>query len=333
MKLPFITKCLIDVAPQIDAHVIPEPEYGFVGQILFKNGQQSLFKGSFFGLNSNGASKISSDKGYSYYFLKKMGFSIPKTQTFFSEALNEKLTTKRGIKEGYAYAQSLGFPVIVKPNDESWGRDVAKVYNKKDFFQFANTILAYSRVFLVQEFCTGRDYRIVVLDDKVYCTYERIPLAITGDGHSTIDTLLQTKQEALKESGRLSFINTADPRMLNKLLQKDLTLDSILADKEKITLLDNANLSNGGMAIDWSNRIHPSYQNLAINITKAMGLRLCGVDVITTDISKPANNYHVIEINSAPGLHNYASLGASQLQTTKKLYLDILKILEKEINK
>ena len=127
MKLPFITQCLVEMAPKIGAQVIPEPEYGFVGQILFKNGQQSLFKGSFFGLNSNGASKISSDKGYSYYFLKKMGFSIPKTQTFFSEALNEKLTIKRGIEKGYEYAQSLGFPVIVKPNDESWGRDVATV--------------------------------------------------------------------------------------------------------------------------------------------------------------------------------------------------------------
>ena len=212
-KLPFITQCLIDVAPKIGAQVIPEPEYGFVGQILFKNGNQSLFKGSFFGLNSNGASKISSDKGYSYYFLKKMGFSIPETQTFFSTALNEKLTIKRGINEGSEYAQSLGLPVIVKPNDESWGRDVAKVHNKADFFQFANTILAYSRVCLVQEFCVGKDYRIVVLDDKVHCAYERILLAIIGDGQSTIDALLVAKQMELKESGRMSFINTTNNKI------------------------------------------------------------------------------------------------------------------------
>lgn len=330
MKLPFITQCLLDVAPQIGAQIIPEPEYGFVGQILFKNGSQSLFKGSFFSLNTNGASKISSDKGYSYYFLKKMGFSIPETQTFFSEALNEKLTIKRGAEEGYLYAQSLGFPVIVKPNDESWGRDVAKVYNKADFFQFANTILAYSRVFLVQEFCVGKDYRIVVLDDKVYCAYERIPLTIIGDGQSTIQTLLQVKQLEFSKNGRLSIIDIADPRMLNKLEKKCLTLHSVLQNEKKITLLDNANLSNGGMAIDWSDSIHPSYKTLAINITKAMGLRLCGVDIITADISQPVDNYHIIEINSAPGLHNYASLGAVQLKITKAIYLDILRILEQE---
>jgi len=329
MKLPFITKCLLEMAPKIGAQVIPEPEYGFVGQILFKNGKHSLFKGSFFGLNTNGASKISSDKGYSYYFLKKMGFSIPETQTFFSEALNEKLTIKRGITEGFDYAQSLGFPVIVKPNDESWGRDVAKVHNKADFHQFANTILAYSRVFLVQEFCVGKDYRIVVLDDKVHCAYERIPLTIIGDGQSTIEALLAAKKIALGQNGRMSVINISDPRMINKLQKKGLTIHSILRDKEKITLLDNANLSNGGMAIDWSHKIHPSYKALAINITKAMGLRLCGVDIITADISQPVDKYHVIEINSAPGLNNYAALGEQQLTKTKELYLDILKILER----
>ncbi len=330
MKLPFITQCLIEVAPQIGAQVIPEPEYGFVGQIIFKNGEQSLFKGSFFGLNSNGASKISSDKGYSYYFLKKMGFSIPETETFFSAALNEKLTIKRGIEEGYLYAKSLGLPVIIKPNEESWGRDVVKVHNKRDFFKFAKTILAYSRVFLVQAFCVGKDYRIVVLADKVYCAYERMPLSIVGDGKATIEALLLEKQAAFDKAGRLSIIDLADPRMLNKLKRKGLTLTSILPKAKKITLLDNANLSNGGMAIDWSDKIHPSYKKLAINITKAMGLRLCGVDIITADISKPVDQYHIIEINSAPGLHNYAAMGEAQLATTKELYLDILKILEQE---
>ncbi|MFK7982646.1 MAG: cyanophycin synthetase [Saprospiraceae bacterium] len=329
MKLPFVTKCLFEVAPQIGAQVIPEPEYGFVGQILFKNGKQSLFKNSFFSLNTNGATTISNDKGYSYYFLKKMGFVIPKTQTFFNTDLNEKLTIKRGIDEGYEYAKTLGFPVIVKPNDGSWGRGVAKVHNKADFFQFANTILSYSEILLVQEFCLGKDYRIVVLDDKVHCAYERIPLSITGDGESTLNTLLQTKQITLQDSRRLSFINLSDPRMLNKLQKKGLTLDSILPDKERISLLDNANLSNGGMAIDWSDKIHPSYKILAINITKAMGLRLCGVDIMTADITQPVDKYHVIEINSAPGLHNYAALGEQQLETTKRLYLDILRILER----
>ena len=329
MKRPFVTQCLIEVAPKIGAQVIPEPEYGFVGQIIFKNGQQSLFKNSFFELNFNSPSKISSDKGYSYYFLKRMGFSVPETKTFFSTALNEKLTVKRGLEAGYLYAQSLGLPVIIKPNEESWGRDVVKVYNKRAFFKFAKTILAYSRVFLVQEFCVGKDYRIVVLDDKVYCAYERIPLSVIGNGKATIKALLLEKQATLDKADRLSQIDLADPRMVNKLKRKGLTLASILPKEKKITLLDNANLSNGGMGIDWSDKIHPSYKKLAINITKAMGLRLCGVDIITADISKSVDEYHIIEINSAPGLHNYAAMGEQQMATTKGLYLDILKILEK----
>ena len=94
-------------------------------------------------------------------------------------------------------------------------------------------------------------------------------------------------------------------------------------------ILDNANLSTGGMSYDFTTKIHTDYANLAINITKDMELRLCGVDILTSDISKPISDYIIIEINSAPGLDNYASLGEEQVQIVDNLYLKILQSLEK----
>ena len=60
-----------------------------------------------------------------------------------------------------------------------------------------------------------------------------------------------------------------------------------------------------------------------------MGLRLCGVDIITKDITASANNYIILEINGAPGLDNYASIGAAQADTVDGLYLKVLKALER----
>lgn len=111
---------------------------------------------------------------------------------------------------------------------------------------------------------------------------------------------------------RDTVINCEDARIRQNLKRNKLTTDSVLPEGRILQLLDNANLSTGGTSIDLTNVVHLDYATLAINITSDMGLRLCGVDIITEDICKPLSEYVVIEINSAPGLDNYASIELSR---------------------
>src|SRR5207253_6464045 len=104
---------------------------------------------------------------------------------------------------------------------------------------------------------------------------------------------------------------------------------SVLEDGECIYLLDNANLSTGGDAVDVTADLHPEFRELAIRITRDMGLRLCGVDIITPDARLPVNQYVLLEINGAPGLDNYASIGELQAEIVDGLYLKILQALER----
>jgi D-alanine-D-alanine ligase-like ATP-grasp enzyme len=61
-----------------------------------------------------------------------------------------------------------------------------------------------------------------------------------------------------------------------------------------------------------------------------MGLRLCGVDLmIQEDISVKTDAYFILEINAAPGLDHYAKIGDAQKQIVEKLYLEVLKHLER----
>jgi D-alanine-D-alanine ligase-like ATP-grasp enzyme len=329
IKNSFVSEIICRVAPRIGATVLMEPEYGFVGEITFKNGKKVLFRDRNFNINPLASSEIARDKGYADFFLQLYGYKTIEGQTFFSESRNERIKIKRTIHDGFDYAKTLGFPVILKPNNLSQGTLVTKVHTKKEYYAAATKILKRTPVMLVQKFYEGFDYRIVVLDKEVISAYQRIPLFVVGDGKANIRTLLLRKQRAFKRTGRDTEIEVDDFRISGKLQRLKLKLTSVPNRGEKIFLLDNANLSTGGDAVDVTEEIHQDYKRLAVRITRDMGLRMCGVDIITSDdIRKKLKSYVIIEINSAPGLDNYASIGNKQKLRVDQLYLKVLKALE-----
>jgi D-alanine-D-alanine ligase-like ATP-grasp enzyme len=328
-KKTFVSEIIQRIAPRIGAKVIIEPEYGYVGQITFKSGKKVLFRDRNFNINPLGSSEIARDKNYSNYFLKYFGYSVTLEQSFFNEKMNQRITPRRNIDDGYKYARKIGFPVIVKPNNLSQGALVTKVFNKKEYYSSAKVILSRVPVMLVQKYYEGKDYRIVVLDDEVISAYQRIPLFVIGDGKTSIKNLVTKKQKYFKSIGRDTSIDISDFRIANTLKRNGYDWQTKLKKNQKLYLLDNANLSSGGDAIDVTNIIHPDFKNLAISITKDMCLRMCGVDLmITNDISQPLESYVILEINSAPGLDNYASIGKKQKRIVDELYLKVLKALE-----
>ncbi len=323
---------LMRIAPQIGASVIVEPEWGLVGQITFKDGRRSYFRYNTLDLNPVGASDIAKDKSFANFFMESMGYPTIPGKTFFSKDWSEKIgVSGRGIDAAYEYAKELSFPVIVKPNSGSQGGGVALVHNKKQFYRAMRVVFKQDRIAIVQEPVKGKDYRLVVLDDKVISAYERRPLSVVGDGRSTIWQLLEAKQHEFIRLKRDTRIKFDDPRMKDKLARQGMALDSQPPQGVRIQLLDNANLSAGGESVDVTNDLHPDFIRTAVSLTKDMGLRLCGVDVMTEgDISKPPEKYHILEINAAPGLDHYARSGEEQQKLVDQLYLQVLQSIEKQ---
>ena len=98
----------------------------------------------------------------------------------------------------------------------------------------------------------------------------------------------------------------------------------------RIYLLDNANLSSGGDAYDVTKPIHPEFKKIAVKLTRDMGLRLCGVDLMVAgDIRHEPKKYWVLEVNAAPGLDHYVKTGPAQQKIVENLYLKVLKSLAK----
>lgn len=332
MRYPFASKLIQEIAPAMGIIVELEPEYEFAGELTFPNGKRHLFRNTNFNINPAGSTEIAKDKAYTNYFLLKHGFNVPKGKTFFSEKININLSKKgrRTVEDAIAYAESIGLPVFVKPNNLSQGAYVTKVHKSSDIPDIAEKIFSRADVLLVEETCLGKDYRVVVLGDKIISAYERIPLAVCGNGTNTIDELLLIAQQNLELLGRPnSEIQPLDPRIDLRLSQLGLNRASILSKNQRVLLLDNANLSTGGTSVDVTGSIHKSFADLSVSATKTLGLRFAGVDIICEGIESDATKqkWNIIEVNAAPGLDNYSSMGNEQAEIVKNLYRQILEYL------
>lgn len=324
-----LRQILQKIAPKIGAKVVMEPKWNIVGQIVFKNNRKRYFKYSSLDLNPLGASDVAKDKDYANFFMKTMGYPTIIGKTFFSKDWAKVIGSRQNIDAAYQYALKLKFPVIVKPNSGSQGFGVALVHNKREFYRAMRFIFKRDRIALVQQPVSGKDYRIVVLDNKVISAYERIPLNIIGDGKLTIQELLGEKQRQFVASSRDTMIKINDYRIANKLKRQNFNVKSIPAKGERIYLLDNANLSTGGDAVDVTANMHPEFKRIAVKLTKDMGLRLCGVDLmIQGSVSEKPVKYWVLEINAAPGLDHYVKTGQAQRNIVEDMYLKILKSME-----
>ncbi|MBU2613231.1 cyanophycin synthetase [Patescibacteria group bacterium] len=329
-------RILKKIAPRIGAQVLLESEWGVVGRITFKNGRHSYFRYNTLDLNPTGSSEIAKDKDFADFFMRKLGYpTVPDSRTFFSKDWARAIgMPNRGIEAAYRYARKIGFPVIVKPNGCSQGVGVSLVYDKRELFAGIRSIFRHDRVALVQRPVSGVDYRLVVLDGEVISAYSRMPLNVVGDGSSTIGRLFELKRRRFAVDKRGMKITKDDPRIRRKLAHQGLSFRSVPKTGEQVFLLDNANLSSGGDAVDVTVRVHPAFRRLAVRLTRDMGLQLCGVDLMVEGgIDQVPEAYHILEINNAPGLDHYVTIGKEQMKIVEGLYLKVLKHMERRSNR
>lgn len=322
------TRIIQRIAEKVGAVVDFEPEFGHVGSITFpEGGYPVFFKGTHININRLASVEIANDKAYASFFLRKFGYRTPQEQTFFSDDQCRRINNTRNTEEACRYASELGYPVIVKPNDQSLGRLVAKAHSDDELRTMATKIFELTNVMLVQKLVTGSNYRIVALDDEIICAYQCFPLCVIGDGRSSIQQLLEAKQTEFKRQQRDTAIDLNDFRIAANLGRKGLEWSSVPSEGQRVPLLDNSNLSTGGEAKDVTSDIHPDYRVLATEVTGKMGLRFCGVDIMTSDLTQPLDpNYHIIEINATPGMDHYALSGHANLD---ELYLKVLQAASK----
>jgi D-alanine-D-alanine ligase-like ATP-grasp enzyme len=326
---PFMPAIFKRLARRLKATVFFEPEYQIVGRIRFANGRQSYFWHNRFNLNPVSSARLANDKGYTSFFLQADGIPIPRWRTFFDEERCETLRTSRNLAAAARFAAKLGWPVYVKPCRGSQGAGVERVANSRELAAAAHRIFRKTHTLLMQEACPGRDYRLVVLDGEIISGYERVPLAIVGDGRSTVMQLMRERQRGFRTTGRDTEIDFGDHRWRANLTRLRLKPTSVLTRGRSISLLEVANLSCGGEAIDVTEKVHPFFAKVAARAAASLDLRFAGIDIIAPDITRQTAPYFVLEVNSAPGLDHYAGQGEAHERHIDDLYLRVLRAIER----
>ncbi|MFA6520042.1 MAG: cyanophycin synthetase [Candidatus Paceibacterota bacterium] len=332
--VPYLTELVTKLAPKVGARAMVEPEWGIAAQIIYKNGVVRSLRMYSLDLNHIASSDIARDKDYAKFFMKKRGYPVAPGVTIFKDDWAKVVKSNRNISYAKKYAKKLGYPVIIKPNSKSQGSGVCLASSATELKNGLLEIFKGERVALLEKYLPGRDYRVVVLDGEIISAYERVALSVTGDGKRSILAILKQKQRDFISSGRDTKINFNDRRIKIKLQSQGCSFNTVLPKGQKIFLLDNANLSTGGDAVDVTHSLHTSFKKIAMSLTKDMGLRIAGVDIMVTkgDITKNSKDcrYYIIEINAAPGLDHYVTTGSAQRKIVESMYLKVLKALGKK---
>ncbi|MGY0231795.1 hypothetical protein [Longispora urticae] len=312
-----------------------EPEYGYATRIRYNDGSSRLTRGNDVGLNSGAACDVMRDKAYTKHFLRLAGVRCPRGEAFlltwWADRIRPALARHGAAPArvadqlaGYAAAE-LGFPVYLKPVDGSQG---VNVWRCADGAEIAHVLAGYEeqriRVALVEEAVDLPDFRLVVLDGELISAYRRVPLTVVGDGRSTVAELLAGLRNEFHRTGRDTTLRTDDPRIAARLRRSGLDHGHVPGAGEHLPLLDISNLSTGGTAVDHTDSVAVRWRDLAIGVAHEFGLRFCGVDLACADLTSGHGTYSVLEVNAAPGLDHYGSVGAAQEHVVRDLYARVL---------
>lgn len=240
---------------------------------------------------------IAANKAATKKLLGEMGVPVPKGFRIRDE--DELART----------VEAVGYPVVIKPLDGNHGRGATvRIENLEDARAAFHTAQSESRskYVIVEKMLEGKDFRALVVDNRLIAIAERTPAHVVGDGKSTVQNLIdKVNSDPRRGYGHENVLTQIDVDASTEqlLAAKNYTLETVLAKDEILHLKTTANLSTGGTAIDRTDEAHPENIFLFERIAKIVGLDISGIDIIAPNISEPIreNGGGIIEINAAPG--------------------------------
>lgn len=256
---------------------------------------QQRIRASVTGRTSNIAVETASDKELTNRLLDDVGLPVPKNMLV------------RSAEAAVAAAERIGYPVVTKPLDVSHGRGVSLNLGDAEQVRWGyEQAAAYRSAVLVERFLSGKDYRVLVINDQVVAVAERVPAHVVGDGQHTIAELVEiTNRDPRRGIGHEKVLTriTINEQAERLLEQAGYSVDSVLQPGEIFYLRSTANISTGGTAIDRTTETHYDNIEIARRAARVIGLDIAGIDIISPDISQPLRETGggIVEVNAGPG--------------------------------
>ncbi|WP_195260819.1 bifunctional glutamate--cysteine ligase GshA/glutathione synthetase GshB [Clostridium paraputrificum] len=230
--------------------------------------------------------------------LDKKDVRVPKGEEFTS--------IDEGIRRIEKY---VNLPVVIKPKSTNFGLGISIFPDgggKEDLTKALDFAFSKDNTVLIEEFIKGKEFRFLVIGDKVSGILHRVPANVKGDGKHTIEELIEIKnKDSLRGKGYKTPLEKIeiDTSALLYLKNHNRDIYTVLKEDEVVFLRENSNISTGGDSIDFTDIIPNRFKEIAIKSSKAIGAKICGVDMVIEDYTDERSNYGIIELNFNPAIH------------------------------
>lgn len=232
--------------------------------------------------------------------LKEHKFVVPAGETYQDlEDANQR------------YPKFSGRKIVIKPKSTNYGLGISILQENFSRAEFARAIeiaFSHDQTILIEEFVHGKEYRFLVIDEEVVGVLHRVPANVQGDGKRTIRELVTEKNQDPRRG--VGHKTPLERIVLGEIEEMQLQaqgkdFDYLPSQGEVVFLRANSNISTGGDSIDYTDRVHESYKDLAVRAAKCIGAAITGVDIIIQDVAQPQDktNYAIIELNFNPAMY------------------------------
>ena len=204
-----------------------------------------------------------------------------------------------------------GAPCVVKPASGTGG-GVGLTCGIERPLELRRAILRASRQdprILLERQSPGPVYRLLFLDGELLDVVRRDPPRVVGDGRANVEELIaRENRRRLHSRGEAGFEPlTIDLDSILTLERAGLRLSSVPRAGDAVAVKTTTNQNRVEDNETVGERPGDDLVAEASAAVAAVGLRLAGVDVVTTDLGRSlrASGGTVIEVNGTPGLHHH----------------------------
>jgi len=302
-QLNIYAKIIVDEARRRGIAVEIEDANGGLFRLSF-GGRSIACRESLSDMTSAVAMSRCMDKALTQRLLRRGGLKVPEQIKVDSDDEARDFLRRHG-------------RVVVKPAEGEQGRGVfVDLTGEAEVVAAVAAARSLCATVLMEQFITGKDLRIIVIDRQVIAAAIRKPAAIIGNGIHTIAQLIE-KQSRRREAatGGESRI-PVDDETRRAVSGADYEMESILPEGEELIVRKTANLHTGGTIHDVTPELHADLADAALTASDILDMPVVGLDFIVPAPSEPI--YSVIEANERPGLANH------EPQPTAESFIDFL---------
>lgn len=280
-----------------------DPETGYLYEVS-KGDRKRILLGAFSPHNDAIAARLAEDKFHTATIVRRLGLTVPAVVRCLrpDRFELESFPGHTGREPALAFAETHGYPLIVKPNRGARGRHVTVVHDASEMLATMDLIWQHDYLVLVQELIPGMDVRLDFLRGEYLFGYTRRPVGLSGDGERSLRRLLVDTDPRFTGDdfyGRLA----EDPIWTAVMAERGWTLDSVPPAGEALAFESPVLNLNRLCLAELVREIPDAWLEVGRRIGEAMNLGHYGIDFkAPTGLDDDPADATVIEVNASPSV-------------------------------